>query len=399
MRILAVGNMYPPHHFGGYELVWQSAVRHLRAAGSEVRVLTTDFRLAGHEDLAEEDPEVHRTLRWYWRDHEWPRFSPLERLALERHNAQEFDRHRRELAPDVVTWWAMGGMSLSLVERARRAGLPAVAVAHDHWLIYASRVDAWMRMFGRRRRASRIVERLTGIPTRFDPSGIDLALFVSETIRAQARAEGRGAADSAIAHSGIDPSFLAPAAPHPWRWQLLYVGRIDDRKGIGTAVEALALLPDEARLTVVGDGNPAEVTGLHARIRGLGVESRVTFTGPLARAELPGRYAECDAVVFPVVWDEPWGLVPLEGMALGRPVAATGRGGSGEYLRDGENCLLFTAGDAAALADAVRRLADDPPLRDHLREGGRRTAAQHTEDRFNRELATAIERTVQQHGR
>ena len=39
-----MGNMYPPHHFGGYELVWRSAVEHLRRAGHEARVLTTDLR-------------------------------------------------------------------------------------------------------------------------------------------------------------------------------------------------------------------------------------------------------------------------------------------------------------------------------------------------------------------
>jgi glycosyltransferase involved in cell wall biosynthesis len=85
-----------------------------------------------------------------------------------------------------------------------------------------------------------------------------------------------------------------------------------------------------------------------------------------------------------VIWPEPWGLVPLEAMALGRPVLATGRGGSGDYLRDGGNALLFEAEDAGALATAATRLADDAALRDRLREGGYRTAAEHDEDGFNR---------------
>ena len=53
MRVLTVGNIYPPHHLGGYELVWQGAVRTLRDAGHAVRVLTTDVRYAGvasHEE-------------------------------------------------------------------------------------------------------------------------------------------------------------------------------------------------------------------------------------------------------------------------------------------------------------------------------------------------------------
>ena len=94
-------------------------------------------------------------------------------------------------------------------------------------------------------------------------------------------------------------------------------------------------------------------------------------------------YAAADAVVFPVIWEEPWGLVPLEAMGIGRPVAATGRGGSAEYLEDGENALLFPAGDAPALAAAVERLAADAGLRARLRERGAETAARHTERRFN----------------
>jgi len=73
---------------------------------------------------------------------------------------------------------------------------------------------------------------------------------------------------------------------------------------------------------------------------------------------------------------------------------ATGRGGSAEYLGDGENCLLFEAGDAAALAAAVERLAGDDGLRDRLRAGGLDTAPRHTEERFNE----AVERHLMEAG-
>jgi glycosyltransferase involved in cell wall biosynthesis len=86
--------------------------------------------------------------------------------------------------------------------------------------------------------------------------------------------------------------------------------------------------------------------------------------------------------VFPVTWAEPFGLVPLESMAVGRPVLATGQGGSGDYLRDGENGLLHPPGDAAALAATMRRLAEDAPLRARLRTGGLATARTLTEARW-----------------
>src|SRR5690348_4710410 len=117
--------MYPPHHLGGYELVWHGSVRALRAAGHEVRVLTTDFRLDGTGE--DEDSDVHRDLQWYWRDHQFPRLRRHARARLERRNAAALARNLDAFAPDVVAWWSMGGMSLSLISQVARAGLPAAA--------------------------------------------------------------------------------------------------------------------------------------------------------------------------------------------------------------------------------------------------------------------------------
>jgi glycosyltransferase involved in cell wall biosynthesis len=171
---------------------------------------------------------------------------------------------------------------------------------------------------------------------------------------------------------------------------VLSVGRIDPRKGIDTAIRALADLPPEARLTVAGDGDDATLRRLLALVEELGLTDRVTFAGFQDGERLVALYARADAVVFPVTWDEPWGLVPIEAMAHGVPVVATGRGGSAEYLRDGDNALLHPPGDAAALARALRRLADEPGLRERLRAGGAETAPRHTARRFNE----TVEKTV-----
>lgn len=383
--------MYPPHHTGGYELVWRAAMEHLRAAGHEVRVLATDHREAtGQAD----DAGVFRELRWYWRDHEILTPGLAASLRLERHNQRVLRRHLDGFAPDVVAWWSMGAMSMAMLETVRQAGLPAVAFVHDDWLDYGRRTDGWYRRFRRRPRLGALAQRVTGVPTRVEFAKAARYEFVSETTRSRALMSGVAIRESGIAHSGIDPAYLAPAPERPWGWQLLYVGRIDPRKGIDTAVEALAHLPAEAHLIVVGSGDDRERARLAERIAELGVGARVTFAGGRSRDELAGDYAAADAVLFPVRWSEPWGLVPLEAMAFGRPVVATGRGGSGEYLRDGENCVLFDAGDAQGLAAAVVRLAEDEGLRARLREGGFPTAAAHTEEHLNRAVAAALERAV-----
>lgn len=386
-RILQVGSMYPPHHLGGYELVWRSATLALRAAGHDARVLTTDYRRPEAE-REPEDADVHRELRWYWHDHGWPRLSLRERLALERHNASVFERHIADLRPHVVAWWAMGGMSLSLIERARRAGLPAVGMVHDDWMLYAPHEDQWLRAAGR---APRLAER-TGIPAQVDLDRAARWLFVSEATRHRAREIGGWRLpDSAVAHSGIDASYLAQARPpEPWAWRMLCVGRIDGRKGIDTAIEALTHLPAEATLDVAGTGDEGELAVLRERAARQGVAERVRFLGDRTREQLVAIYAGADVVAFPVRWEEPWGLVPLEAMALGRPVVATGRGGSSEYLRDGENCLLFAHDDPQGLAAAVRRLAGDGALRERLLAGGRATAERHTDRIFNDRVLGAL---------
>jgi glycosyltransferase involved in cell wall biosynthesis len=243
------------------------------------------------------------------------------------------------------------------------------------------------------RRVAPAVDRLTGMPTRIDFAGAARYVFVSETTRRRARAAGVELTSTGIAHSGIDPDVIDRVPPRDWSWSLLYVGRLDERKGVGTAVAALAHLPQQTTLTFVGGWNEQEEARLRTLAERQGVADRVRFAGQRTRAEVRAAYADADAVVFPVIWDEPWGLVPIEAMARGRPVVATGRGGSGEYLRDGDNALLFAAGDAAALAACVRRLAGDAGLRERLAVAGLETARLHTQDAFNeavlRELVTA----------
>jgi glycosyltransferase involved in cell wall biosynthesis len=388
VRVLTVGNMYPPHHFGGYELVWASAVEHLRSRGHEVRVLTTDTRT----DTSEPDwGDVHRELRWHLRDGEFERLGLRARLAMARHNHATLDRHLDAFRPEAVAWWSMGGLTLTMLEAVRRRGLPAVAFVHDDWLDYGRYVDPWTRSFRgpRRERLAPLGERL-GIPATVDFAGAAEYFFVSDFTRRHALELGLGPLRADVAHSGIHADYLDPALAQRWRWRLLYVGRLDPRKGVDVAVDALAQLPADAQLEIAGGWDRNEERRLRERAAGLGVAERVTFAGQLDRPELLAAYAAADAVVFPVRWSEPWGLVPLEAMARGRPVVATGRGGSAEYLRDGENCLIADPDDPASFATALGRLASDPALRRRLRDGGLATAPRHTEQVFNEAVEEAV---------
>lgn len=390
MRVLGVGSMYPPHYLGGYELVWEIGMGVLRDRGHDVAVLTTDFEVPDPQPREDPGFPVWRELRWYWRDHRFPRLSLRERLALESHNARVLGRVLGDVRPDAVAWWPMGGMSLSLLEHVAAAGIPSVAAVCDDWFTYAPKVDAWTRLWGRRPRLARVAGAVTRLPTHPSPSrAIDSWVFLSENVASRARDAGVEPRSARVAYRGPDRIFRAAAGERPpWRWRLLYIGRIDERKGIDLAVEALRSLPDEATLEVFGSGDAEE----EARLRELAPPGRVTIAN-VARAELPAIVAAADVVLFPVRWAEPWGLVPLESMAAGTPVVASGRGGSGEYLRHEENCLIADPDDGpAALAAAIRRLADDAALRERLFHGGLETADSLDPRGFETAVAEELER-------
>jgi glycosyltransferase involved in cell wall biosynthesis len=388
--------MYPPHHAGGYELAWQAAMQAAREHGHRVRILTSDYHAGAV--APDEEPDVHRTLRWYWDldRYAFPRLSVLDRLRLERGNAAELRRHLSEFRPDVVSWWAMGCMSLSLIELGRRAGLPAAFIVHDDWLDYGWEHDQWMRTWRgpRRGRLAPLVERASGVPARIEIERAGRFVFNSQYTRERACEVRLDDPSASVVYPGIDARFLKPLDPEPWQWRLVYVGRIDRQKGVDTALAALERLPREATLTVWGSGDEDYVREMTSVAADLGAADRLRFAGFAAPERLRSAYAEADAVLFPVRWNEPFGLVPLEAMGIGRPVVSTARGGTAEFIRDGENALVFAADDPHDLARCIERLAADAGLRARLREGGFATAARFTVERFAHDTVAEIERAV-----
>ena len=383
MRVLVVSNMYPPHALGGYERSCADVMARFTERGHDVHVLTTDTRLP---DVADEpQPAVRRVLRWYWDDHRIVHPPFEERFGIEKHNRQALVAALQEVKPDIVSVWAMGGMSLGLIDVLNNAKLPVAYVVCDEWPVYGPRLDAWVAGFGRRR--ARLVAplvRAAGLPTQPVAPRDATFLWLSEFIRDRVLTSTQWEpAHETVTYSGIEtrdfPLTSPPAATDDFGWRLLGVGRVEPRKGFAAAVEALAELPATATLRIAGPDDGAQTAELLALAGRLGVAERVRI-GPLPRAELREVYAVADVFVFTSAWREPFGLTPVEAMACGTPVVAAATGGAAEYLVDGVNCLVVPPRDGPAIADAVRQLAESPRLRDRLLAGGQRTAANLTID-------------------
>lgn len=149
---------------------------------------------------------------------------------------------------------------------------------------------------------------------------------------------------------------------------IISVGRLVQEKNVRTLMKAAVIVlknhPD-ARLALIGDGPlQKELTKIG---REAGVAEQVTFVGRVPFQEIPAYLKAADVFCFASI-TETQGLVTMEAMAAGLPVAAVDASGTSDIVQDGKNGLL-TENDSEALATAVERILDDPDLAQTLREG------------------------------
>ncbi len=383
LRVLNITLDYPPPVLGGYGVMCAQVCTWLKQRGHEVLVLTTlpleSGIVSAGPDAEEGAVPVRRTLRSYWDGSACldPPFQ--EALTIEQHNQVQMQRVLATSHPDVVVFWHMGAMSLGLITTTARLGFPLVFVIGDDWLCYGGWADAWLRWCNEHPDHAVAVEQSTGLPTRLpDLGAMGAFCFVSAWTKRRAEQIGGWHFPRAeIISPGLSTTEFPPlveVSDCPWRWRLLWVGRVIAEKGIETAINAISYLPTDTTLDIVGPIEPAYRQRLEALTAMLGVASQVSFS-LVSRQQICQRYQQADVTLFTSIMEhEAFGLVPLEAMASGCPVIATCVGGSSEYCLDGVNCVRVPPGDSAALAHAVRQLAQSRDLLQRLVEGGLRTA-------------------------
>jgi len=160
---------------------------------------------------------------------------------------------------------------------------------------------------------------------------------------------------------------------------LLFVGRLEWRKGVGTLISAANLLRNEIKnlkIIVVGGKiygkqknlkDFKEYQRLTEKIKEEKVEDIITFTGRVDNGRLPFFYSAADVLVIPSYY-EPFGLVALEGMACKVPVIASRVGGLAVIIQDGKNGLLFEPRNALDLKNKILSIYQSKDLAKDLIE-------------------------------
>ena len=282
----------------------------------------------------------------------------VARISFGPQVARAVGRALREIAPDIIHVHEPLVPSVSM-HAVLRANAPVVATFHSN--VGRERTSSlWFRL---------AVPMIRPVWTR-----LARRIAVSEAAR-QSVCSRMGDGSLAIVPNGVDVRRFAGAtpAPLPPGRHLLFVGRLEERKGFPVAVDAFAQLartcPD-LRLLVIGDGSQRDaVDRLDA-----GARARVEMLGRVDDDRLASYLKAADVYIGPATGGESFGIVLAEAMAAGKPIVASDIDGYRDVARDGLEALLVAPGDATALVTAIREVLDDPRLAASLGEAGARRA-------------------------
>jgi UDP-glucose:(heptosyl)LPS alpha-1,3-glucosyltransferase len=326
VRILIVSRPFVFH--GGVERATADFLKALVAHGHDVHLLSPPGQqpiegVTGHTLALPPVPGPARVL-----------VLPLAtRLAVRRRAWDVVQSHERTLSQDVYR--AGEGCHRGYLE-AMRGRIRRRPAYHRLLLALERRVFARTpQVVAISRLGADEIRRRYGVP---DPrlsvvyNGVDLARYHPDN-----RGELRGAV-------------RAEAGLRAGDWTALFVGSGFERKGLPTALQALAAVDDHtSRLLVLGKGDTRLYREQAAE---LGIAGRVVWLG--ARPDIERWYAAADALVLPTRY-EPFGNVHLEALASGLPVVTTTAAGGAEAVT-AESGAVVAPGDPPALAAALNRL-------------------------------------------
>jgi glycosyltransferase involved in cell wall biosynthesis len=297
--------------------------------------------------------------------------------------ARRLRKTLRQLAPDLIH--SNGLKAHALAALARPAGAPVLWHLHDFY----SHRPVMARLLRRLRR------------------GVAGGIAISDAVKRDAQAVLPGLPITVV-RNAVDASHFTPAdrdgaeldrlaglpAAEPGTVRVGLVATYANWKGHDLFLDALAKLPPQLPVRGYVVGGPIYATAGSQFTRDE-LEQRAAVNGLTGRVGVvpfqpdpADAYRMLDVVVHASTRPEPFGLTIAEAMSCGRPVVVAAAGGAAELFTPNEDALGFPPGDAAALADAIARLAADPNLRHQLGARARQTAvARFAVDRFGRELA------------
>lgn len=386
MRVLVLSDHYPPNTRGGADIAAERLSAEIARRGHSVRVLTTVEERSRVGSDTVRGVQVRRVISGY--PHRFRGYLAVWNPGVVRQVALEIARFR----PDIVHAHNIHThISFQALIEAKRASVPVVLTAHDHQLFCGSKFSCMdpatparvppfrcarcqrLRYFPLR---NRLIRRAMGI------SGARV-LAVSSALRDDLIANGLDPNLVEVAHNGIDPTsmevsqervrFFAQQHGLEGKKALLFGGRVSYAKGIDQAVLAIGRLPRSIEFVLLVLGSSEEYAPyLRGLARSLKVEDRVVFLPWLSGDDLKAAYALSDLCLTPSIYREPFNLINIEAMAMGRPVVTGCFGGPPEVVVDGVTGYVVDPRDTDLLASRLLKLLSDEALATSMGQAGHR---------------------------
>src|SRR6266852_4775218 len=206
--------------------------------------------------------------------------------------------------------------------------------------------------------------------------------------------------DYRVIPNGIDVKRFQNQAPYPelrdGMCNLLFVGRLEYRKGLGYLLRAFAQLKPQypnLRLIIVGDGPLRRWYGNFLARKQL---DDVVMAGYVPASDLPRYYASCDIFCSPATGDESFGIVLLEAMASGKPIVAPSIDGFREVVTHGRDGLLVERKSRRQLSYALQTLINNPALRQEMGQAGLQKARRYDWERIIDEVTDVYRQALDQ---
>jgi glycosyltransferase involved in cell wall biosynthesis len=335
---------------------------------------------------------------WYW-----PEQHGVRGGAFRHEYLPGFGLGGTRITPRLPLRLWTGGYEAIIKCIVGRFALPAsYAVARLKGMPFILWTGVWMRL---RSPAHRLLFPLT----RYIYRHADAVVVYGEHVKRYLLGEGVAAERIFVAPHAIDNEAYRRPVPaeeqaalrrrlgiEPGDKVVLYLGRLEDGKGLSYLVDAFASVGDrDAVLVIAGSGAEAGALQEHARRQGVG--DRVRFPGYVPPEDAVMYYAVAWVYVLPSVttpvFKEPWGLVVNEAFNQALPVVATNAVGAaaGGLIENGVTGLVVPERDSAAMAAALRRVLAARALRDDLGRRARERVAEWDNERMVRGFRQALD--------
>jgi glycosyltransferase involved in cell wall biosynthesis len=373
MKILIISNLFPPYYLGGYEILCNQVCQGLERRGHQVVVLASTHGLdtgTNREDL----PSINRVLNLYLPFDQPPQLLRKRRWQVGKYNYEVTRKILAREQPDVIFLWSQLRLTLGAARAAQDSGIPvAYALNDEHMTGYVpARFGLTPQAFARYVADNWVFPGITLRGLRFR-----YATCISRLLKRNLIENGVPIHSAQVIYQGI-PLEQFPVKSEIGKIgspiRILYVGQLHPYKGVHTLIKAAHRIASSSkesliRVSIVGDGPEA----YKSQLKDLAAQgdALIEWIGKIPHSHLAPVYRGHDLFVFPSTWQEPFGLTHLEAMASGTPVISTADGGQGEFLRDGENALVFEKENAEQLAEKILYLIRDASLSQRLATGAR----------------------------